>query len=167
MIARNIFINCPFSDDYKTFFDAIVFSVMRCGFIARCALEADDGTENRLDKIVKIIRECPYGIHDISMTKLNDAGLPRFNMPFELGLFIGAKKLGAQEQQQKKCIILDCEPYRYQQFISDIAGHDIHAHGDKVDVLIEKIATRHVSHKFPVGGKSPRSSRFSRKCSPT
>ena len=36
----------------------------------------------------------------------------------------------AKRQQQKVCLVLDSEPYRYQQFISDIAGQDIRAHGN-------------------------------------
>jgi hypothetical protein len=49
-------------------------------------------------------------------------------MPFELGLFFGAKRFGRAEQRLKTCLILDVERYRYQKFISDIAGQDIAAH---------------------------------------
>ena len=54
----------------------------------------------------------------------------RSNMPLELGVFLGAKKFGIEEQKRKKCLILDTERYRYQQFISDIAGQDIQAHNN-------------------------------------
>lgn len=54
-------------------------------------------------------------------------------MPLELGLFLGAKILATDLRQKKKqCLILDTEPYRYQKFISDIAGQDIRAHGGDV-----------------------------------
>ncbi len=56
------------------------------------------------------------------------SGLPRFNMPLELGMFLAAKRFGAGTQKQKVCLILDSLPYRYQQFISDIAGQDIQVH---------------------------------------
>ena len=36
------------------------------GFVARCALEVDDASELRLDKIMRIIGQCAYGVHDIS-----------------------------------------------------------------------------------------------------
>ena len=68
-------------------------------------------------------------VQDISRTELNAAGLPRFNMPFELGLFLGAKRFGNAMQRRKTCLVLDREPYRYQAFLSDIAGQDIAAHG--------------------------------------
>jgi hypothetical protein len=64
--------------------------VYRCGFTPRCARENDDGGEVRIDKICRIIRDSPYGVHDISKTEPDpDSGLPRFNMPFELGLSSG------------------------------------------------------------------------------
>jgi hypothetical protein len=53
-------------------------------------------------------------------------------MPFELGVFLGAKFLGPPEQKRKNGLILDTERYRYQKFCSDIAGQDIRAHGNKI-----------------------------------
>ena len=50
-------------------------------------------------------------------------------MPLELGLFLGAKRYGGKYQKVKRTLILDVEQYRYQRFISDLAGMDIHAHG--------------------------------------
>lgn len=86
-----VFINCPFDNDYQPLFDAMVFTILRCGFVPRCALELVDAAGTRIDKIVNIIRECPLGVHDISRTELDSGShLPRFNMPFELGLFLGS-----------------------------------------------------------------------------
>jgi hypothetical protein len=141
MTDRAVFINCPFTPDYRAHFRAIIFTIIRSGFTPRCALETDDASENRFEKICTIIGECRYGIHDISRTEPDLAsGLPRFNMPLELGLFLGAKKFGGRSQRTKKCIIFDRTRYRYQQFISDIAGQDIHAHNDRAK-LIELVAT--------------------------
>lgn len=59
------------------------------GFVARCALEEDDAGEFRLSKIERIIEECRFGINDLSAVALDVVtGLPRFNMPLELGLFL-------------------------------------------------------------------------------
>ena len=134
----NVFINCPFDSAYKPLFDAMVFAVHDCGFIPRCALEEDDASQVRIEKIYNIIADCRYGIHDISRTQLDTiSGFPRFNMPLELGIFLGAKKFGVAEQKRKKCLILDTKPYRYQQFISDIAGQDIQAHNDTSEVIVK------------------------------
>lgn len=139
MKSTNVFVNCPFSADYEDFFRAIVFTVIRTGFVARCALEVDDASQNRFEKICEIIAECRYGVHDISKVELDtSSNLPRFNMPLELGLFLGAKRFG--NQPKKKCLIFDRDQYRYQKFISDIAGQDIHAHHGATNTLIEKLA---------------------------
>lgn len=131
--AKDVFINCPFDRGYKTLFDAIVFSVFFCGFRARCALEIGDSAQVRIEKIFKIIFECKYGLHDISQTGLDArTNLPRFNMPFELGLFLAAKHFGTGKQKQKACLIVDAKQYRYRKFFSDIAGLDIQAHNRKV-----------------------------------
>lgn len=139
--ARDVFVNCPFDEAYKPIFYAIVFAVIRSGFRARCALEADDSAEVRLAKILSIIAECRYGVHDISRTELDgDPPLPRFNMPLELGLFLGAKRYGDGSQAKKRCIIFDREPHRYQRFLSDIAGQDIHSHGGEEATAIRLLA---------------------------
>ncbi len=125
---QNVFINCPFDDDYQPIFQALVFATFECGLRPRCALEVYDAGEVRIEKIARIIGECRWGIHDISRTELNPNGLPRFNMPLELGIFLGARRFGNRPQQQKSCLVLDTDRYRYQQFVSDIAGQDIQAH---------------------------------------
>ena len=134
----NVFINCPFDSAYKPLFDAMVFAVHDCGFIARCALEEGDASEVRIDKIYSIIADSCYGIHDISRIELDDdSNFPRFNMPLELGIFLGAKKFGIEEEKRKKCLVLDRESYRYQQFISDIAGQDIYAHNNAPEGIVK------------------------------
>ena len=134
--AGSVFVNCPFDAGYKGLFDTIVFTIFDCGFRPRCAKEIIDSGEVPIDKIQRIIGECKFGIHDISRVELNENNLPRFNMPLELGLFLGAKKYGSGAQKDKVCLIFDTEKYRYQQFISDIAGQDIEAHSNDVETCI-------------------------------
>ena len=153
----NVFINCPFDSAYKPLFDAMIFTVHDCGFISRCALEEDDASQVRIDKIYSIIADCRYGIHDISRTELDrNSGLPRFNMPLELGIFLGAKKFGIEAQKRKKCLILDIEPYRYQQFISDIAGQDIQTHNNSSKEVITHVRNwlRTASRRETIQGSS-------------
>jgi len=87
----------------------LTFTVHACGFYARASLEAADSAENRLDKILRIIEECRFGIHDVSRTEANDEGLPRFNMPLELGLFLGYRRYGTPRDHRKVCLVLDRE----------------------------------------------------------
>jgi len=138
---NNVFINCPFDDGYKPLFNAIVFAVHDCGFLPRCAKEKFD--EIRLKKIEDLIEMSKYGIHDISMTELDkNTDLPRFNMPFELGLFLGCKRY---KDKKKKFLVMDREKYRYRKFISDISGIDVEAHNNdpkKVIIIVRNWLTQ-------------------------
>lgn len=135
--ALDVFVNCPFDSTYKPVFEAVIFAIYDLGFVARCALEFDDASTTRLEKISDLIQECSYGIHDISSVKLDKATkLPRFNMPLELGLFLGCKRYGGPAQKDKVCLILDKERYRFQKYISDIAGQDIHEHSEDPEKAI-------------------------------
>lgn len=134
---QNVFINCPFDPEYLPLFQALIFVITACGFIPRCALEAEDSGDVRIQKIKAIIGECCYGVHDISRTELSRIErpgdtwefLPRFNMPLELGLFMGAQHFGTGVQRKKNYLVFDVEKGRYQRFISDLAGQDIKIHG--------------------------------------
>jgi hypothetical protein len=66
---------------------------------------------------------------------------PRTFRALELGIFMGAKHYGAPRQREKRLLIFDTEQYRYQKFISDLAGMDIHAHGAEPETAL--IETRH------------------------
>ena len=135
----SVFLNCPFDPDYLPLFRALVFTVEACGFEARCALEVDDSGETRAEKLLRIIRDSRYGIHDISRTESNAEVLPRFNMPYEFGLFVGMRAGGAERQAKKAVLVLDREKYRYQKFLSDIAGQDIRSHGGTTEGLLREV----------------------------
>ncbi len=139
----HVFINCPFDAEYKPLFYAMIFAIHDAGFVARCALEAIDSGASRLSKIAKMIEECKYGIHDISRTETSPTtGLPRFNMPYECGLFWGCLYFGRpQQRKQKRILVLDNMEYRYRTSISDISGQDIAVHNDEPEELIDRIRT--------------------------
>jgi hypothetical protein len=133
----SVFINCPFDRAYQKLFRAIVFAVQDCGYIPRSALEISDTSETRVAKIFKMISECRIGLHDISRTQLDArTRLPRFNMPLELGMFLGAKQYGSKKQRTKICLVLDRSLHRYQKFCSDIAGQDLSAHHQSAERAI-------------------------------
>lgn len=132
-----VFINCPFDAQYVNMFRACVFTILDSGFIPRCSLEVNNAAVFRLAAIVEIIRECRYGIHDLSRVEVDSqSNLPRFNMPFELGVFYSAKHFGNAPQKRKACLIVEKQKYRYQKFISDIAGIDVTPHQNTQRKLI-------------------------------
>jgi len=144
----SIFLNVPVDREYQPVFDALIFAVHDCGFVARTTLESEDATEVRIQKLYQLIAESKYGIHDISRTALDPKNkLPRFNMPLELGIFLGAKRFGAPPHRNKRALILDRAPYRYQKFCSDIAGQDIQAHHNQIKEVIRCV--RNWLHRNP------------------
>src|SRR5688572_25017523 len=138
--STDVFINCPFDPSYKPLFHSIVFTVFDVGFKPRCSLETSNAGRIRINKIADIIAECKYGIHDLSRVELDTTtGLPRFNMPLELGIDLGCKMFGKPRQREKILLILDEKKYRYQAYISDIAGQDIKEHKNLEENVIEEV----------------------------
>lgn len=137
--STKVFINCPYDDEYEPFFRAIVFGIIANGFKSVCAKEITGGG-NRLDKILQMIFDCGYGIHDISRTGIDkNTGFPRFNMTFELGLFIGCQTFGADNQKNKDFIILDIDPNRFKKFLSDISGKDPEEHNNSPETALQRV----------------------------
>lgn len=138
---KSVFINCPFDHKvYDEIFDAMVFAIHDCGFVAKCAKEIRDSGQIRIIKILTLIEACKFGIHDISLTELDEcSGLPRFNMPLELGFFIACKTFGQGRQKEKLTLVLDKEKHRHQIFCSDIAGQDVAIHDLNPIVAIKRV----------------------------
>jgi len=100
-------------------------------------MHVSDGGQPRINKILELIENCRFSIHDICRTELDPVhGLPRFNVPFELGLDLGCKKYRTSDHEEKLLLILDTERDRYRTFISDIAGQDIANHNGSVEAVI-------------------------------
>jgi hypothetical protein len=162
--GKQVFLNVPLDNRYRKLLHALVFVVQDCGLVARCALERDDGGEVRLEKIFTIIEDCRFGIHDLSRTTLDSQNhLPRFNMPLELGVFLGIRRFGGPRQRFKTCLILDKDRYRYQVFCSDISGQDIRAHSNRADTAIAVVRNwlqANLPASTPVKGPSILTSRY-------
>jgi hypothetical protein len=127
----NVFVNCPFDERYRQTLLSIVFALKRIGLNPRLALEGVDAAETRIEKIVNLIRQSKYGIHDLSrMVAQENNETFRMNMPFELGIDYGCQKLNGLPWNNKQILILDTERYRYKRAISDLSGSDIRSHDD-------------------------------------
>jgi hypothetical protein len=154
----SVFINIPFDRKYARLGDAIVFAVYDCGFVCRSALEIDDSGQARVDKILDIIQQSKFGIHDISRAGIDrKTRLARFNMPLELGFFLGAKRYGNERDREKSCLILDRSAFRYRSFCSDISGQDVRVHNDHPRDAIRAVRDWLSSHRADVvipGGKA-------------
>lgn len=136
---QNVFINCPFDDDYLPLLRPLLFCISYLGFKPRIALESLDSGKPRFDKIVSLVSQSKYAIHDLSRLRAKAAGeYYRLNMPFELGLDVGCRLFKAGRSSGKKCLILEAERFRFQAAISDLSGSDIAVHGNEpVNVVSE------------------------------
>ncbi|HBL31022.1 MAG TPA: hypothetical protein DD490_29695 [Acidobacteria bacterium] len=137
--GHNVFLNCPFDRDYEPLFEAAVFTIQIAGFKPRCALEVSNAGRARLAKIMDILSECRFGIHDISRTELGPGKLPRFNMPLELGLDLGCSRWGIKHLAEKRILILDRSLRRHHRSASDLEGQGLVHHANNPQQLVSRI----------------------------
>lgn len=136
---KSVFINCPFDAEYTPLLRALIFVNLYLGFEPKISTNTSSGKQ-RIDEIMHLMKTSKYSIHDISRCEpLRPGDLPRFNMPYEMGLDIGCSKFGNKTQQGKVCLILEKDKNRYDQVISDISGQDIKDHENVPEVLIKKV----------------------------
>ena len=139
MDSKNVFINCPFDNQYFPLLKALLFTLIYLELKPKISETSDSG-EIRLRNIQKLMKESMYSIHDLSRMECFAAGdLPRFNMPFECGIDFGIKLSNQKKFGEKKFLILEKERYRYQKVISDISGNDIKSHNNNPENIIKAI----------------------------
>lgn len=116
------------------------FAIAACGFVPRCALDESDSAVVRFEKILDLITACEFSVHDVSRVELDTtSGLPRFNMPLELGADLGLRLKGPAVQRKRRILVLDTVAHRYDQTLSDISGMDIEAHRNETAALIKAV----------------------------
>ena len=94
------------------------------GLRPRATLEIPSPTR-RLDRILELVSACRYSFHDLSRVQLA-GGVPRFNMPFEVGLAVAT----ARWRPAHQWFLLEARAYRIQRTLSDLGGTDAYIHGD-------------------------------------
>ena len=137
---KNVFVNCPFDDDYRQLLLSVIFTIKYLNYIPRLSLERADSAESRIEKIVGLINESKFGVHDLSriISSEKDEHF-RMNMPFELGIDYGAKALKGDKWGKKQLLVLEKERYRYQKALSDLSGSDIKNHDDEPSKIVKVV----------------------------
>lgn len=137
--TKNVFINCPFDTLYiNDILKPMLYVIVKNGYTPRLSLEVSDSGQIRLEKITAIIKNCKYGIHDLSIVKSKKSNEhARMNMPFELGIDYGLRKSGVSPLNTKQFLILEATKYDYMKAISDINGFDIKVHGNNTEKIFE------------------------------
>jgi len=79
-----------------------------------------------MDRLIGAIRGNPFSVHDLSRVEPSGRGagaVPRFNMPFELGLAV-AVSLSESRRQRHGFVLLESKRFRLQRSLSDMNGYD-------------------------------------------
>jgi hypothetical protein len=149
-----VFVNAPFDPAYDPMLEALVFTIFASGYRARCALEENDSGDIRLDKLVRLIGESTRSIHDLSRIRATQDGndLPRFNMPFELGMAMGAKRFSPSRKSDSIKIMV-AAPYKLPEYLSDLGGNDPDAHHNEPPKVVRIV--RDFLHTAPSGKPLP------------
>ena len=156
--GRLVFINCPFDDAYRPLLRAACFTLLACGYRPRCALDDSDSGRIRFAAILDMISACDLSIHDISRVEIDPrSNLPRFNMALELGADLALRMRGPKSHRSRRILVLDAEPHRYDQTLSDISGMDVAVHHNRRDAMIKEVRdwlnTDHAAeHPLPGAG---------------
>lgn len=137
MKNNQIFINCPFDEEYKDILRALVFSLCYLGFIPKLASEFLNSADNRIEKICEMIDQSNFSIHDLSRcksTKIDE--YYRMNMPFEFGIDYGNSFFN---HLNKKMLVLEGQRYDFQKTISDLSGVDAKCHNNEPEDVVRCI----------------------------
>ena len=126
-----VFLNIPYDKKFERLFLAYIAGISAFGMVPHATLEIPDSSR-RLEKILKLARSCEYSVHDLSRVQLDPAKprVPRFNMPFELGLCVA--DANRREGQRQNWFIFEAEANRVDKSLSDLRGTDPKIHGATV-----------------------------------
>jgi hypothetical protein len=133
---RDVFLNVPFGRYYQPIRDGITFAVLACGLRPRSVMEFSNSAATRFDRLRGLIRDCRWGIHDLSHPA---DGPMRSNVALELGLFLGAATYGDSRQRHKASLILDQADYGSQRHFSDLSATNVISHGGDPEQAIRAV----------------------------
>jgi hypothetical protein len=125
----SVFLNVPYDSEFENLYLAYIAGLSAFGLIPRATLEIPT-SRRRLERILMLIEECTYSIHDLSRVQLdkNAPRVPRFNMPFELGLAVAHASL----HRQTSWYVCETVRHRANKSLSDLDGTDVRIHGGTI-----------------------------------
>jgi hypothetical protein len=143
--AAHAFLNIPYDDRYQLLYVAFVAGLSGFGLVPHATLELP-GPQRRLDRIAQLIEHCQYSFHDLSRVQTSGPTprVPRFNMPFELGL---AVERGRRRKHQ--WFVFEEEQHRLQRSLSDLNGTDPYIHHGDADQLLVQLSNALVRRAQP------------------
>lgn len=133
-MSTKVFLNVPFDAKYKDLFLALVTGVVGHGATPRCVLELPSSS-SRMVRLKRLIRQCPISFNDLSRVQLSFVAghgrVPRFNMPFELGMAV---------MTGNDIFLLEEKPHRIGVTLNDMNGWDTIVHQNNAEVLLARVS---------------------------
>jgi hypothetical protein len=119
---QTVFLNIPYDDQFEKLYLAYVVGLTQLGLDIHVTLAVPN--QGRLKRIVRLVQSSNVSIHDLSRTEIS-RGVPRFNMPLELGLALHHSHVTGGRH---RVYIFEKKPHRALRSTSDINGIDPHIH---------------------------------------
>jgi hypothetical protein len=136
-VRVSVFLNIPYDGAFENLLLAYISAISAFGFAPRATLEIPFG-ERRLDRILSLVVECKYSIHDLSRVQVDRVRprTPRFNMPFELGLAVALQKTKVPNHAWVVC---ESVVRRINKSLSDLDGTDPYIHGGTIKGVFREL----------------------------
>lgn len=119
---QSVFLNIPYDSEFEDLYLAYIVGLTQLGLKVRATLAVPN--QGRLETIIRLIEQSDASVHDLSRIELS-SGIPRFNMPLELGL---ALYRWHATKGRHKVFVFERTAYRAQRSTSDINGLDPQIH---------------------------------------
>lgn len=136
---QSVFLNIPYDIQFEDLYLAYVVGLTQLGLKINATLAVPN--QGRLNRIIGLIEESDFSIHDLSRIELS-SGIPRFNMPLELGL---ALYRGHATKGRHQVFVFERKAYRAQRSTSDINSLDPQIHSGRPKGVM--IGLRNIFHQ--------------------
>jgi hypothetical protein len=139
---ESVSLNIPYDPAFENLLLAYIAAISAYGFGPRATLEIPFG-QRRLDRILLLIQQSQYSVHDLSRVQLDRKApsTPRFNMPFELGLVIALERTTHPDHSW---IVCETVPHRIKKSLSDLDGTDAYIHGGTIAGVFRELGNAFV-----------------------
>ena len=120
--VQSVFLNIPYDSQFEELYLAYIVGLTQLGLKINATLAVPN--QDRLKRIVGLIEKSEVSIHDLSRIE-SSSGVPRFNMPLELGLALFRSHI---TRGRHRVFVFEKKAYRVQRSTSDVNGIDPQIH---------------------------------------
>jgi len=122
---ESVFLNIPYDSLFEDLYVSYIVGLTQLGINVTATLAYPN--QDRLGKIIELIERSNFSIHDLSRIEASH-GIPRFNMPLELGIALYRSKM---TKHRHAVYVFESKAFRAQRSISDINRMDPRIHNSK------------------------------------